>query len=577
MDPGGARLAVADMDGDGDHDIVTTGLSLSGPDKDDVILLRNNGNGTFLSAERFPSGGGPDDIGGVELCDVDGDGDLDVGIMLFGPMCGNLNDHLTDHWALLRNDGLWNLGTPEIYPAGADILDLAFADLDGSYGPEALTIAGDDDRLSIYYNEVGQYPTARVIGIDNPRYPTSGNEPADIAAGDFNNDGLIDLAVITNISSLVGPDTLILLNGIPGGLTQTPSFVDIPEGPSRILADQIAGSSASDIGAIYIGTPMGVGLSLGVDGTLPGPIQFTSLNGMPADLAALDVNSDGTLDLAVLRIREEGITAGISILSVADDGTMTYLGDLILGSDDIMDFDARLPYVITSPDMNGDGLGDLVAVTWNTLGTKEGIVSVILNNGDLTFTLVGEFLTVPREVTDIIGADVTGDGLPDIVLTSIASLSDAEKDGSLEVLPNQGSGVLDTGVSYNVGTGPVRVAAAQMDNTAGLDLVVADDGSNEITILFNDGLGRFPDQERYLSGGGCDGVTLSDLDQDGDLDVAVCNDNHIVESHHGTVSVLSNRLVTLPPCEGNFDGDGDVDGSDLAVFAADFGRTDCPH
>lgn len=30
------------------------------------------------------------------------------------------------------------------------------------------------------------------------------------------------------------------------------------------------------------------------------------------------------------------------------------------------------------------------------------------------------------------------------------------------------------------------------------------------------------------------------------------------------------------PCEGDFDLDGDVDGSDLAVFAADFGRTDCP-
>jgi len=28
-------------------------------------------------------------------------------------------------------------------------------------------------------------------------------------------------------------------------------------------------------------------------------------------------------------------------------------------------------------------------------------------------------------------------------------------------------------------------------------------------------------------------------------------------------------------CEGDFNGDGDVDGSDLAVFAADFGRTDC--
>lgn len=29
-------------------------------------------------------------------------------------------------------------------------------------------------------------------------------------------------------------------------------------------------------------------------------------------------------------------------------------------------------------------------------------------------------------------------------------------------------------------------------------------------------------------------------------------------------------------CEGDFDHDNDVDGSDLAVFAADFGRTDCP-
>ena len=33
---------------------------------------------------------------------------------------------------------------------------------------------------------------------------------------------------------------------------------------------------------------------------------------------------------------------------------------------------------------------------------------------------------------------------------------------------------------------------------------------------------------------------------------------------------------TGPPCEGDFEHDGDVDGSDLALFAADFGRTDCP-
>lgn len=32
----------------------------------------------------------------------------------------------------------------------------------------------------------------------------------------------------------------------------------------------------------------------------------------------------------------------------------------------------------------------------------------------------------------------------------------------------------------------------------------------------------------------------------------------------------------IDPCEGDFDCDGDEDGSDLAIFAADFGRANCP-
>ena len=33
---------------------------------------------------------------------------------------------------------------------------------------------------------------------------------------------------------------------------------------------------------------------------------------------------------------------------------------------------------------------------------------------------------------------------------------------------------------------------------------------------------------------------------------------------------------TGPLCEGDFEPDGDVDGSDIALFAAEFGRADCP-
>jgi hypothetical protein len=46
---------------------------------------------------------------------------------------------------------------------------------------------------------------------------------------------------------------------------------------------------------------------------------------------------------------------------------------------------------------------------------------------------------------------------------------------------------------------------------------------------------------------------------------------------NGNTSRSVSLTVNPPanPCEGDFEPDGDVDGSDLAVFAADFGRTDC--
>ncbi len=55
--------------------------------------------------------------------------------------------------------------------------------------------------------------------------------------------------------------------------------------------------------------------------------------------------------------------------------------------------------------------------------------------------------------------------------------------------------------------------------------------------------------------------------------------NHDGDVHGSNFAVFAadfGRTDCDGDCEGDFDGDGDVDGSDLAVFAADFGRTDCP-
>lgn len=58
----------------------------------------------------------------------------------------------------------------------------------------------------------------------------------------------------------------------------------------------------------------------------------------------------------------------------------------------------------------------------------------------------------------------------------------------------------------------------------------------------------------------------ADFDGDGDVD----------GSDLATFAADFSRTDCSGDCEGDFDLDGDVDGSDLATFVAAFGRTDCP-
>lgn len=82
------------------------------------------------------------------------------------------------------------------------------------------------------------------------------------------------------------------------------------------------------------------------------------------------------------------------------------------------------------------------------------------------------------------------------------------------------------------------------------------DGDNNGTIVVDLGAYEFGDDR-------CKG----DFDEDGDVDGS---DLAVFAADFGRTDCDSGS-----ECEGDFDYDNDVDGSDLAVFAADFGRTDC--
>ncbi|GMU24606.1 MAG: hypothetical protein AMXMBFR13_46800 [Phycisphaerae bacterium] len=576
LDWGGDRLGIGDIDADADLDIVSVGAAVPGGSGIyKLLLLRNTGNAQFAEPQWFATGGGLDPVWGAVVGDVDGDGDLDAGVLLSGIASGDTSDPPADRWALLRNDGSGSFTVPEPHPTGADILDLAFADLDGANGPEALTIASNDNRLTVDYNRGGWYPTPRMISIDDPRHPAVGNEAADIAAGDFNNDGYGDLAALATLSGSLGqdPDDVVaFLPGGPLGPLAVTGWLDIGENPWRLHAEPIGGSPAADLGAVFLGDalfgePMGVGLTFGLGSQPPALMQFAVLPDMPSDLTALEVTGDEVQDLAVLRFRtEEGFAAGISIVQVSAAGGLTYLGDLLLGSDDLLDYDSRFPEVITSDDMDGDGFEDIVAVSLNIFESWHRKVTVIRHLGELNFWLVGEFHVPGGESTDVITADLTGDDLPDVVLLTAPGSMELDETGYLWVLPNLGGGALGNAVQYVVGTNPVRAAAAQIDADSDLDLVVASDASNELTVLLNDGQGGFPVQEQYLTGGGADAVAAGDFDGDGDWDIATANDSHGLTERHASVGILFNSTILPPAAPMDFDGDRDVDLDDLGLW-----------
>ncbi|USN98319.1 MAG: VCBS repeat-containing protein [Phycisphaeraceae bacterium] len=92
------------------------------------------------------------------------------------------------------------------------------------------------------------------------------------------------------------------------------------------------------------------------------------------------------------------------------------------------------------------------------------------------------------------------------------------------------------------------VSLGDLDGDGDLDVAVADYGSlqyyvpGEVTVRLNKGDGTFAALQRYVAGAGSTSVSLGDLDGDGDLDMAVANrgpfDNYDIS---GDVSVLFNN------------------------------------
>ena len=116
------------------------------------------------------------------------------------------------------------------------------------------------------------------------------------------------------------------------------------------------------------------------------------------------------------------------------------------------------------------------------------------------------------------------------------------------VLLNSGDGTFAPQTRYAAGFTPWSVSLGDLDGDGDLDMAVANEQSDDASVLLNRGDGTFASQTRYAAGDGPTSVSLGDLDGDGDLDMAVANEER---RHERAAQSVPIRRVT-----GDLNADG---------------------
>ena len=221
-----------------------------------------------------------------------------------------------------------------------------------------------------------------------------------VALGDFNGDGIIDIASTGHDSNSI---TIFLGKG-DGTLNPAQNY---PAGsaPVGLTLGDFNGDGITDAATANNGGDVTVMLGNG-DGTFgpPAHVPADSLGGGPYSVVAADFNGDGNTDLAVGTFDVTTDIRAVVILLGHGDGTFSANSPMDTGG---------LSYVdVASGDFNGDGIPDLAASTGN------GAISLFLGSGTGSFQMVnfGTSDFVQQFIPVLAVADFNEDGITDVAV-----------------------------------------------------------------------------------------------------------------------------------------------------------------
>ncbi len=522
-------VAMGDLDGDGDADLVATDRN-SG----EVSVLMNNGVGAFATPIRYVCGDTPD---APVVVDIDGDQDLDIVVAIKGAI------------AVLLNDGTGSFGEAVAYPSGGLTVAIAIGDIDGDGEPDAVcaNIAQPTvwSSISVLRNEGGIFGVPAVTGA---------SQPTSIALADLDGDG--DLDMVSTHSPHSSTDLVeVRMNagdGTFGAAVPNPVGVE----PLSVQVGDLDGDGDLDIGVACVGNsgwtsldPVCVLMNTG-NGSFAPAVEYKFWDA-PYGLAFADVDGDSDLDMLV------GQRSRLHTMLNSGDGTFEVASTA---------FVPRAEFCVG--DIDGDSDTDVVFVNPIANG-----VSVVLNMGRGEFLSRESLRIDPDDVDHVVVVDFDGDGNQDLVTVDRAIHPNTV--GVVELWLRQHGGGFASAARITSPWGAANVGVGDLDGDGDVDLAIAVHGryssqgylNDSVDVYLSEGSGVFRFPVSYLAGEGCYAIAFGDMDGDGDRDI-------VVAGIQREVSVLLNlgdgtfgppaTITTGPGVQqyldlGDLDGDGDLD------------------
>jgi len=321
-----------------------------------------------------------------------------------------------------------------------------------------------------------------------------------LCKGDFDNDGIIDLAV-SNTSSA----SVTIFNGLGGGNFGVSGVWPCGNTPHQIIAADFDNDGFLDLAtANFGGNNFTVLLNSGV-GTFTSTLNVFTGGGGVKSITSADFNNDGNKDIAVVCA-----TANLYVAFLGNGaGGFTASQTTNIGG---------TPYGICSADFNEDGNQDLV-----TVGNANGQALYMQGIGNGTFSAPTNiptlFLNQPYEVT---AADLNADGHMDLAVAS-------DGNQAVEIAFGAGTGLFNSGPNLSTGNGPRMVAVGDLNNDGIVDLACPNYNSGNISLFEGMGGGGFGAGFNMGTGNGARGTAIADFNADGLNDIAVTyNGNNLL-------------------------------------------------